>query len=158
MEIDDSVLHKGPPGSTSLYYKGWSGALQKLSESDTRYYIPSEIQIIKGNEGEGDIVIRLAKEMNADGFSGYTKSISDQNQILKSTITIYNVDEISAEEMRTITRHEFGHALGLAHSTAPEDLMAPQIETDYPFISGCDLDAILHLYNGSQNSSVICEK
>ena len=54
-------------------------------------------------------------------------------------------------------RHEFGHALGLAHSTAPEDLMFPTITTSIPFISECDVDAITSLYNGNRQSEVMCE-
>jgi len=50
-----------------------------------------------------------------------------------------------------------GHALGLAHSTATEDLMFPTIETDYPYISSCDIDAIILLYDGGKKSEVTCE-
>ena len=52
--------------------------------------------------------------------------------------------------------HEFGHALGLAHSTAPEDLMYPTIETNFPYISECDIDAMKALYDGGNTSEVIC--
>jgi predicted Zn-dependent protease len=31
--------------------------------------------------------------------------------------------------MEIIIRHEFGHVAGLAHATAPEDLMYPVIQT-----------------------------
>ncbi len=54
-------------------------------------------------------------------------------------------------------RHEFGHAMGLAHSTASEDLMHATIQTDYPYISQCDIDAITGLYNGDQRSQVVCQ-
>ena len=50
-----------------------------------------------------------------------------------------------------------GHALGLAHSTAPEDLMAPKMQTEYPFISPCDVDAIISLYDGQSSSQVVCQ-
>ncbi len=67
---------------------GWVGALESISELDTKYYIPSEIQVIKSTEGEGNITILLTDEVNGDGYSGFTKSIADetQNQILKSEI------------------------------------------------------------------------
>ena len=61
------------------------------------------------------------------------------------------------EALETIVRHELGHALGLAHSTAPEDLMYPTIETNFPYISECDVDAIERLYDGANTSEVICE-
>lgn len=156
--LDDSLLHKGPKGSISAYYKGWGGALKNISNNLTQFYLPHKIDIIESTKGEGSVLIMLTDVENADGYTGYTKSISDQNQILKSTITIYNADALDANQLGIIIRHEFGHALGLAHSTAPEDLMAPIIKTDYPYISECDLDALLKLYDGSKKSQVICEK
>jgi len=44
-----------------------------------------------------------------------------------------------------------------AHSTAPEDLMYPTIETNFPYISDCDIDAMEKLYDGGNTSEVICE-
>ncbi|PIN84158.1 MAG: peptidase M10A and M12B matrixin and adamalysin, partial [Nitrosopumilales archaeon CG11_big_fil_rev_8_21_14_0_20_33_24] len=43
-----------------------------------------------------------------------------KDQSVKSTITIYNVEELSTSQITTIVRHEFGHAIGLAHTTATE--------------------------------------
>ncbi len=160
IEIDDSLLHKGPKGSTSTYYLGWAGALQKASDNPTQFYIPNKLEIIESAKGEGGITITLTNMRNGDGYSGFTKSIADesQNQILKSDITIYGVDNLSDNQFKTILRHELGHALGLAHSTAPEDLMYPTVQTEFPYISECDLDAIISLYDGSKNSEVVCEK
>ena len=160
IEIDDSLLHKGPKGQTSTYFIGWKGALEKISEIPTKFYIPTNLEIVESANNEGDITIQLTTAQNGDGYSAFTKSIADEsrNQILKSEITIYEIDKLSSADLSTILRHEFGHALGLAHSTAPEDLMAPVISTDYPYISECDLDALSHLYNGGESSKVVCEK
>jgi len=87
----------------------------------------------------------------------FTRSIVENNQILKSTITIYKADQLSSAELETITRHEFGHAVGLIHSSDPYDLMHPTIETNYPFISNCDVSAITHLYDGNANDKAVCE-
>jgi hypothetical protein len=158
--IDDSLLHKGPQGSTSTYYTGWNGALTQVTKDPTQFYIPSKFEVIESSTGAGDITIKLTNEQSGDGYSGYTKSIADesQHQILKSAITIYEVDKLSNEQFKTILRHEFGHALGLAHSTAPEDLMHATIQTEYPYISQCDIDTIKSLYNGNEKSEVICQK
>jgi len=59
--------------------------------------------------------------------------------------------------LETIVRHELGHALGLAHSTATEDLMYPIIKTNFPYISECDVSAMEKLYDGANTSEVICE-
>lgn len=158
IELDDSLLHKGPKGSVSLYYKGWQGALESISAKQTKLFVPNQIEIIESPSGEGHIIIEFTDLANGDGYSGYTKSLAEGNQILKSTIIVYDVDSLTAEQIATIVRHEFGHALGLAHSTAPEDLMAPVIQTNYPYISECALDALQSLYDGSQNSQIVCEK
>ncbi|MEX0764668.1 MAG: histidine kinase dimerization/phospho-acceptor domain-containing protein [Nitrosopumilaceae archaeon] len=160
IQIDDSLLHKGPKGLTSTYYVGWAGALAKASEDPVEFYIPYKLDVIESTKGAGDITIMLVNEQSGDGYSGYTKSIADpsQNQILKSYITIYEVDKLSDEQFKTILRHELGHAFGLAHSSATEDLMHPVIQTEYPYISQCDIDTIKSLYDGNKKSEVICER
>ena len=160
LEIDDSLLHKGPKGTTSDYFVGWSGALKKASQQPTDLYIPSNLQLVESSKGEGEITIILTDQRSGDGYSGYTNSIADQsqNQILKSSVTIYQVQNLSDSEFETILRHELGHAFGLAHSSASEDLMYPIIETNYPYVSDCDVSAIQSLYDGGKKSEVVCEK
>lgn len=159
IDIDDSLLHKGPPGSVSTYYLGWYGALNSIEEK-TKLPIPKNLHFHVTDKGEGHVIIELSNLATLDGYSGFTKAIVDEsnNQILKSTITIYDVESLSIQQLKTILRHELGHAFGLAHSTAPEDLMASILTTEYPYISDCDIDAIVLLYDGGQSSQVICEK
>jgi hypothetical protein len=157
LEVDDSVTHKGPRGFNSNYFLGWQGALKYAAIEDTLYNIPTDFNVLTSNGGEGDIIITLSNLRDGDGYTGYTKSVVDGNEILKSFITIYDVTNLTDEELSTIVRHEFGHALGLGHSTAPEDLMAPNIDMTVPYISECNIDAIVNLYNGVQGSTV-CEK
>ena len=157
LEVDDSLTHKGPKGFSSKYYVGWAGALKQAQSKDTIYKVPTEFNVLTSSGGEGDIIITLSNLRDTDGYTGYTKSIVEGNEILKSFITIYDVNNLSDEELGTILRHEFGHAIGLGHSTAPEDLMAPNIDMTVPYISECNIDAITELYNGIQGSTV-CEK
>jgi len=159
LEIDNSLLHKGPKGTTSLLYVGWQGAMNEASETETSLYVPTNFKVISSKSGEGDITIDLSNSRNADGFAGWTNSIADasQNQILKSRITIFDVQNISLSALETVVRHELGHALGLAHSSDPEDLMYPIIETNFPYASECDVDAMIGLYDGGNTSEVICE-
>ena len=157
--IDDSLTHKGPKGTSSTYYLGWSGSLNDATELySTKYPIPNSFDIIESGRGEGDIIINLSNLKDGDGYAGYTKSIVDGNEILKSHITIYDVKNLSESQLSTITLHEMGHSLGLAHSSAPEDLMYPVIETNFPYISECDISAIVALYNGEIDGEVVCEK
>ena len=156
-DIDDSISHKGPKGTSSSYYNGWSGALKQVSDIETKFNIPTNFNVNKSYDGESDVIITVSNLKDSDGFTGYTKSIVDGNEIVKSFITIYDVSNLTDEELSTIVRHEFGHALGLGHSTAPEDLMAPTIDMTIPYISQCNIAAIEDLYNGIQGSTV-CEK
>lgn len=161
LEIYDSFQDKLPKGSKSIYYEGWAGALQAASsKKDTTFYIPINYDIIESKNGQGDITIEFSSLTNGDGYTGFTKSIADstQNQILKSHIVIYDVNDLSSTELEIIFRHEFGHALGLAHATYPKDLMYPVVLTTHPYISECNIDAILSLYDGEKLSKVICKK
>lgn len=158
ISLDDSLTHKGPPGHTSTYFVGWRGALDKASETETKYTVPTRFRIIESDDGIGDIVITLSTAKDQDGYSGFTKSIVEGNQILKSQITIYDVDRLSDDMLAAIIRHEFGHAIGLGHSTAPEDLMAPDISMQFPYISECDVSAIAQLYDGVAMGRTVCDK
>ena len=154
--VDNSIFHKALPGSQSTYFLGWSGALKQASQTTTKFTIPTSFSINEGST-TGDITIILSTLESPDGYSGFTRSIVENNQILKSTITIYKADQLSSAGLETITRHEFGHAVGLIHSSDPYDLMHSTIETNYPFISNCDISAITHLYDGNANDKAVCE-
>lgn len=158
IEIDDSLLYKRPSGDSSTYYYGWMGALNSIG--DTTFPVPKKLHFHVADKGEGDILIKLTNLSSAEGYSGMTLAVVDYlaHQILKSTITIYDIESQSTESLKTIVRHELGHGFGLVHSTATEDLMAPVITTNYPYISECDLDAITFLYNDGKSSQVTCEK
>lgn len=155
VSIDNSQTGKGPKGTSSIFYVGWEGAAEQASLEHTKSYIPQKFDINGSPGGAGDVQIILTTDVSPDGYSGYTKSLVDGNEILKSKITIYKANKLDANSLGAIIRHEFGHAMGLGHSTASEDLMSPVLP-DYPYISGCDIDALKDLYDGSKNSKVVC--
>ncbi|MDH2908141.1 MAG: matrixin family metalloprotease [Candidatus Nitrosotalea sp.] len=156
VKIDNSLLDRGPVGTVSVYYKGWQGALQDMQNENTVFHIPTKFNIIESPTEEGDITIVLTSLEDPDGFSGYTRNITDGQETLKSSITIYDVNNLSPERLGAVVRHEFGHALGLGHSTDEEDLMHYVIQTNFPFISDCDVNAIKDLYDGKDLSDVAC--
>ena len=157
VEVGSSLVHKEPAGANVVYYKGWKGALEKAGQTQTERYIPIKIEVLEESK-EANINIELSDDLDADGNSGYTNTIVDQNQMLLATIKIYLVKDLTDDRLATIVRHEFGHALGLPHSTDPEDLMAPVTATKYPLISSCDINAITSLYDNKPTNELICEK
>ncbi|MGY5149642.1 MAG: matrixin family metalloprotease [Candidatus Nitrosopumilus sp. bin_68KS] len=156
IDIEDSLLHKGPQNSFSNYYVGWAGALENTPE--TTIPIPKIFEVLNSQKSNGDIVVILSNIKDRSGNTGYTKTILEGEEIVKAFITIYDVDSLSNTQLGTIMRHEFGHALGLGHSTAPEDLMAPTIDMTYPYISECNIAAVTDLYNEDLDGTTICKK
>lgn len=145
LEIDDSFLNNNQKNTVSTYYVGWKGALQNIG--DSKIPIPKNFKITNSPNVYGDIIVILSNIKDRSGNSGYTKTVLEGDEIIKAFITIYEVNSLSKNELGTIMRHEFGHALGLGHATDSQDLMAPTIDMTYPFISECNISAMSDLYN-----------
>lgn len=145
----------------SIYYKGWEGALQEASRKDTKFPIPLDFHTVITDTGTGNIIIKLTNLENPDGYTAYTKSITDagNHQILKSEITIYEADKLTDGELAIMLRHELGHGFGLAHSDEPSDLMYATIDPrQSQYISECDVEALVGLYNGNEKNQVVCQR
>lgn len=147
IQVDDSITHKAPSGEKSTFYLGWAAVLENLQYST----------IFVNSANDADITISLIRTKNMDGYSGWTESITKDGKILQSNITIFDAHEASDQNLGTITRHEFGHALGLGHSTDPSDLMFPTVSTMIPYISECDYAALVSTYKLGSDVHT-CEK
>lgn len=157
LKIPNVEIGKLPPDTSSVFYKGWKGALQKAAETETEFVIPTRFTVMESDLSIADINIILSDIENKE-MLGFTKAIADgkENQMLKVFITIVDVKNRSGDELAAITRHELGHAFGILHSTAPEDLMNTNYHTNFPYISECDVDAIILLYDNKGINQVIC--
>lgn len=142
----------------TAYYEGWRGALDKIIQQNSTMPIPTNFEINESDKAVGDIIIILSTDSEGDGSLGFTKSISDtdHHQILKSFITIFDVKDLSNKELGDITRHEFGHALGLRHSSNPEDLMNAKFHEDHAYVSQCDIEYLTSLYGGHGSATISC--
>jgi Na+-translocating ferredoxin:NAD+ oxidoreductase RnfG subunit len=135
--VDDALTHKAPSGEKSTFYVGWMGAIGNN--------LPLTIDFVDSAKN-ANVIISLVKTKNMDGYSGWTESTTNDYHIIQSHVTVFASDQISEDELGTIIRHEFGHVLGLDHSTDPDDLMSPMITTTIPYISECDQSALISLY------------
>ncbi len=155
VEIPNSALKKSPAEVKTTYYKGWRGALMKASEESTSLNIPVNFQIMETNEQIDEISIILSKDRPHDIHSN-TKSIvdADNHQILKSIITIYDVENLHDIELSAIIRHEFGHAIGLYPFGTKDKLTYHVYEPTYAYVSECNIEDIISLYNEQPNQHV----
>lgn len=158
-KIEKSLIHSGPAKTFSTYYEGWAGVVNYIYSKNpsTLYNIPTTFNVFQSDDEKGDIIITLKNFQNTDDNTGFTRTIVEENQILKSYITIYDADSLSNAGLEIITRHEFGHALGLIHSTDPIDLMHPIISYDLPLISPCNVQSLELLYEGNTDTEITCE-
>lgn len=158
-QIPRDVLNEGEEGMMT-FYLGWVGALEHASKVPTEFYIPKNLKVIEESNGAGEIVIILSNEIHERDIAGIAINsvIDNKNEIVKSEITIYRVNQISDSSLQGFVRHELGHAFGLDHSNDPDDLMYPTLKTALPYISQCDTNAITLLYGGWIESEVLCVK
>jgi len=135
------------------YYVGWEGALNEASKEPTQYPIPKNFEIIESSNIEPQISIVLLTTSSSRGYTGYTWLTLSDDQILKSTINIYDVNDLTDSDLATIVRHEFGHAIGLLHSSSPDDLMHNVINTSYPYIFDSHIDSLRTIYGGQDSGA-----
>jgi hypothetical protein len=140
---------------SSTYYLGWFGALNAIK--NTKYLVPQKLSFDVTKSKTANIIIELSNMGHPEKFAGYAVPLVQNGYMIQSTITIYNIDALTIEQLQTILRHELGHGFGVEHSTDSMDLMHPEIITFFPFISPCVIHGIESLYNGESNTEFTCE-
>lgn len=82
--LENSLVGKSPQGVSSVYYKGWKSALEKAGENDVAFYIPTNIDVTKGEKAIGEITIILSElqEVKINTFPPtHIMSLSELNTI-----------------------------------------------------------------------------
>lgn len=148
--IEDNLMHKDRPGVFSPYYLGWQGALD--NSNATLKNLNFEV-----SAGTGDVVILLSKHSSPYGYAGEANPLFHNGKIVKVYITIYNVDEMSRSQLYSIVMHEMGHAIGIGHTSATEDVMNDKrANVPYPYVSPCIMQALDVIDQGK--TELRCEK
>ena len=143
--VEDAINSKEVKGNGRTLFLGWNEGIKEISKS-FGVKVPS-LQVQYKLERTEAIIIHLTSRTNAANFNGYTNLFYDANgDIQKAMITIYNTDELSKVQLESIIRHELGHALGLGHTNAENDLMQPKININFNAISLLDLQALARIY------------
>ena len=138
----------------SQTFVSWNEALQTTSDYKTKISMPTNIVLVPENDKEADITISVTDQINPN-YSGYTTHVIENNKIVKSNIIIYDINNMIDKQISSIVRHEVGHALGLAHANSPNDLMFSTVQVP-SYVTECDVDTLLALYDGKIKNSSDC--
>ena len=136
-------------------FVSWNEALQTTSQYKTKISMPTNIIILPENNEDADIAIYVSDEQNPV-YSGYAANVIEDKRIVKSNIIIYDINNLIGKEISSIVRHEFGHALGLKHADSANDLMFATVQVP-SYVTECDIDTLLALYDGTVKGISSCE-
>jgi len=119
--VDKAILSTEKFG---VKFIGWNGAMNGF-ESDC--FIPE--MFVKIVNGKPDVEIILTNEdAPRPDLGGTTITQTNDGKTIQNTVVIlYNLDKVSLDVAETITRHEFGHVLGLNHVDKRTDLMSDTV-------------------------------
>lgn len=152
--VKDNSFAYDSTNDNKSHFKGWQGALATVS--NTKHSIPQKFDIIQTSNGNGEVVISLSTMKDDQGYSGFTRILTDGNQIRKVFITIYDAEGLTSGQLESIVRHDFGQALGLPLIDKSDDLMHESF-MNHSDISTCDVKYLQKLYNDEKPSNDFCD-
>lgn len=143
--VEDAINSKDVTDSGKMLFQGWNEGIKEISKS-FGVIVPT-LQVQYRLDSPEAITIYLMEKTSSEGYDGYTNLFYDKNgKIQKAFVKIYNVDELNEIQLESIIRHELGHALGLGHTDAKNDLMQSIIDMNHNAISLLDLQALARIY------------
>jgi matrixin len=129
-----------------IYFEGWIAALESIAP--TRNIEKFKIlEYNSENNVNADITIKLLTTQDPN-YSGFTKPTIIEDKMKQASIRIFDSNNITTIQLENLVRHEFGHALGLGHSTDQSSIMYELIESEPKLITDCDLSGLKGLSEG----------